>query len=237
MQSSHYRNTLLKCLDAETIQRLELRRVTFELEHEIECPGCTLKHLYFLEEGMASVTTTFKDGSQVEVGMFGSESVIGISGLMGTKRSLNRVYTQIAGFGFSCALGNARTEFKACGTFQAIALSYVQSQLVQAMQSAGCNAKHSVEQRLARWLLTCADRAGSSQFLMSHEFLGYMLGSARPTVSLAAGILRDEGLIQYSRGMMWILDRKGLEKRACECYEVIRHHLDTFAEFDSGITC
>ena len=155
---------------------------------------------------------------------------------MGTKLSLNRVYTQIAGFGFSCSIQAARLEFNKCGVFQTITLRYVQAQLVQAMQSAGCNAKHGTDQRLARWLLTCADRARSNSFMMSHEFLGYMLGSSRPTVSLAAGVLKDEKLIRYSRGMIHLLDRAGLEKRACECYQVINRHLDTYAEFDSGVT-
>ena len=96
------------------------------------------------------MTTTFNDGSQVEVGMFGYEGVIGVSALMGTKRSLNRVYTQIEGSGFSCAVELARQEFELGETFQSLTLRYVQAQLVQAMQSAGCNAKHRIEQRLSR---------------------------------------------------------------------------------------
>ena len=117
--------------------------------HEIEFPGRPIGHVYFLEEGMASMTTTFKDGDQVEVGMFGFESVIGISALMGTKRSLNRVYTQITGHGCSTTLEAAKSEFRQGGLFQDLVLRYVQAQLVQAMQSAGCNAKHNFEQRLA----------------------------------------------------------------------------------------
>jgi CRP-like cAMP-binding protein len=166
--------------------------------------------------------------------MFGYEGVIGISALMGTKRSLNRVYTQIAGKGYSCPVEAGRAEFRRGDLFQSLALRYVQTQLIQATQSAGCNAKHRLEQRLAHWLLLCADRAHSHTYALSHEFIADMLGTTRPTVSTAAAILKNEGLIQYSRGLVRILDPVGLEKRSCECYRVIKDHLDNYAEFDSG---
>jgi CRP-like cAMP-binding protein len=230
-----FKNTLLNALAPDVVARLKLHRVPFELRHEIEFPGSPIEHLYFVEEGMASMTTTFQDGSQVEVGMFGYESVIGVSALMGTKRSLNRVYTQIEGYGYASPIDASRQEFRRGETFQELALRYVQAQLVQATQSAGCNAKHEVEQRLARWLLICADRAHSNTFKMNHEFLADMLGSSRPTVTTAAGVLKQEKLIEYTRGVIIIIDRAGLEKRACECYSIIRNHLDNYVEFDSGI--
>jgi CRP-like cAMP-binding protein len=142
------------------------------------------------------------------------------------------VYTQIAGHGFRCSVDAARKEFNLGGQFQALALRYVQAQLLEVAQSAGCNAKHNFEQRLARWLLICADRANSDTFRMSHMFLSAMLGGTRPTVSLAAGPLRDAGLIEYSRGLIHIIDVPGLEKRACECYLVVKDYLDNYAEFD-----
>lgn len=216
-----YRNSLLNALGPEIIKRLCLRLVTFEMQREIEFPGHAIESLYFVEEGMASMTTTFKDGSQVEVGMFGYGSVIGVSALMGTKRSLNRVYTQIPGYGYACPIEAARREFALGGVFQILALRYVQAQLVQAIQSAGCNAKHNVDERLARWLLLCADRAHSNTFEMSHEFLADMIGSSRPTLSIAAESLRDGGLIEYSRGVLTILDVRGLEKKGLR---VLPHH-------------
>ncbi len=235
MQGAMYKNSLLRTLPRDSVSRLGLKPVVFELGHEIERPGHTIDHLYFVEEGMASMTNTFADGSQVEVGMFGYEGVIGISALMGTKRSLNRVYTQIEGRGYSSLVELGRREFQRGDLFQELALRYVQTQLVQAMQSAGCNAKHVVEQRLARWLLLCSDRVHSPTFKLSQEFLADMLGSTRPTVSLAAGILKQEGLISYTRGVILILDMAGLENRACECYGIIKDHLDNYTEFDSGI--
>ena len=236
MRTSGFKNTLLKALDGEIIERLHLQQVRFELKHEIEKPGNPIDRLYFLEEGMASMTTTFKDGSQVEVGMFGYESVIGASALMGTKKSLNRVYTQIAGHGYSCQVEDARREFRLGGAFQFLALRYVQAQLVQAMQSAGCNAKHNFEQRLARWLLLCADRAHIDTFKISHEFLADMLGGRRPTISTTAGILKRKGLIEYTRGEIRILDVPGLTKASCECYLTIKDYLDNYTKLDSTIT-
>jgi len=234
--SSVFKNSLLRALDAESIEHLALQPVQFELMHEIEYPGSPIDRLYFVEEGMASMTTTFGDGAQVEVGMFGYESVIGVSALMGTKRSLNRVYTQIAGNGFFTGVEAARKEFALGGQFHKLALRYVQAQLVQAMQSAGCNARHNFEQRLARWLLICADRAHTNTFKISHEFLADMLGGNRPTVTMAAGVLREKGVIEYSHGEIRILDVAGLTHASCECYTVIKNHLDNYAEFDTGIT-
>jgi CRP-like cAMP-binding protein len=236
LRKSGFKNTLLKALDRDIIERLRLQPVKFELKHEIESPGDRIDHLCFLEQGMASMTTTFRDGSQVEVGMFGYESVIGVSALMGTKKSLNRVYMQIAGHGYTSNVEDARREFRLGGDFQFLALRYVQAQLVQAMQSAGCNAKHNFEQRLARWLLICADRANIDTFKISQEFLADMLGGRRPTVSTAAGILKGKGLIQYTRGEIRILDVPGLTRTSCECYQIIKDYLDNYTKFDTAIT-
>jgi CRP-like cAMP-binding protein len=231
---STFKNSLLRRFGPEIIDRLALQRVSFELGHEIEFPGKSIAHLFFVEEGMASLTTTFRDGSQVEAGMFGCESVIGVSALMGTRQSLNRIYTQVAGSGYSCTVEAARREFGLCGAFQRLTLHYVQAQLLQAMQSAGCNATHEVDQRLARWLLLCADRVHSNTFIMSQEYLAHMLGASRPTVTIAAGNLKKKGLIQYTRGLIHIPDTGRLEQQACECYHVIRDHLHNLAEFDDG---
>ena len=235
MAHGPFQNSLLRCLGHDVVERLHLRPVHFELLHELEYPGRPLDHLFFLEEGMASMTATFRDGSQVEVCMFGFESIVGVSALMGTKRSLNRVYTQIAGSGYSSPVEAARREFRLGGAFQDLALRYVQAQLVQSTQSTGCNAKHGIEQRLCRWLLLCADRTHRTTFRLPQEFIADMLGTTRPTVSLAAGLLKEAGLIEFTRGTVHIVDAGGLERRACECYAVIKQHLDNYAEFDSGL--
>jgi CRP-like cAMP-binding protein len=229
-----FKNKLLQNLAPESIDRLRLRALPLEMGREMEYPGRPIDHLFFLEEGIASMTTAFVDGSQVEVGMFGFESVIGISALMGTKQSLNRIYMQMDGSGFSSPTDAARKEFQLHAHFHHLALRYVQAQLTQATQSAGCNAKHELDQRLARWLLQCSDRAHSDTLVLSQEFIANMLGSARPTVSIAAGVLKGRGLIDYHRGTIHILDRPGLEERSCECYRVVKNHLDNYTEFDTG---
>jgi CRP-like cAMP-binding protein len=221
-----FTNKLLNSLDAGTIARLHLRPVALALRQEIASVGGMIEELVFIEEGMCSMTACFEDGSEVEVSIFGYESVIGLSALMGSKQSLNRVYMQLPGRGFSSPLKAASKEFGLCGRFQRLALRNVQAQLTQSMQYAACNAKHKIKQRLARWLLLCADRARSDRFSISHEFLADMLGSTRPTVSVAASALKARRLIEYSRGAVSILDRKGLEKKACECYRVVKEQLD-----------
>jgi CRP-like cAMP-binding protein len=235
MDNKAFKNSLLKNLGSEIVDRLRLRRVKFQVGHEIEFPGDPVSHLYFVEEGMASQTVTLLDGSQVEVGMFGYESVIGVCAPMGTKQSLNRVYTQIEGYGYSCPFEVAKREFDSCGTFHSLMLRYVQAQLVQVMQSAACNAKHEVEQRLARWLLLCADRAHTDTLKLSQEYLSDMIAVSRPSVSTVAARLKEEKLIDYTRGVIRIVDVAGLERRACECYRVIKNHLDNYTEFDTGI--
>jgi CRP-like cAMP-binding protein len=228
VRAPEFNNTLLKSVGPDVIRRLGLRPIQFELKHELEYPGKPIKHLYFIEDGTASMTTTFQDGSQVEVGMFGYEAIIGVAALMGATHSVNRLYTQIAGSGYYCPVDAAKAEFCLGGSFQSLVLRYVQTQLVQAAQTAGCNAKHNFEQRLARWLLVCADRARSDTFHMSHSLLADMLGGTRSTVSIAAGALKAKGLIKYSRGVIRILNAPQLENAACECYLVIKEYLDAY---------
>jgi CRP-like cAMP-binding protein len=225
----NFNNTILAHLDARTIERLQLRPVKLERKHTIEEPGDEIKNLYFIEEGIGSMTNTFKDGAQVEVGMFGKESVMGASYLMGTRKSLNKIYMQLAGHGFKCSSDVALREFQRGEVFHDLALRYVQAQLMQTAQSAGCNARHDLEQRLSRWLLLCHDRANSDLMPITQEFLADMLGSGRPTVTVTANKLQKQGMIEYRRGNVRIIDRKRLEHTACECYRIVRNHLDSYA--------
>ena len=130
-REAKYKNTLLKTFDSELIARLNLVPLAFKTGQRIEQPGKPIKNLFFLESGMASMTTLFHDGSEVEVGMFGYESVIGVSALMGTIQSLNHVYTQIEDTGYRCSYERALKEFDRFGVFHTLCLRYVQAQLVQ----------------------------------------------------------------------------------------------------------
>jgi CRP-like cAMP-binding protein len=224
VRTSQFQNKLLRSLDANEIERLCLRPTTLPLRQELESPGNLIQNLFFIEDGFASMTTTFHDGAQVEVAIFGYDSAVGTSALLGAKRSLNHVYMQLGGHGFYCPIKVARKEFRLYGRFHELVLLDTQAHLTTARQTAGCNARHEVEERLASWLLFCADRARSNKFTISHEFLAEMLGSTRPTVSVAAASLRNRGLIEYCRGTMRILDHRRTEERACECYHVLKEH-------------
>jgi CRP-like cAMP-binding protein len=235
MLKNKYRNTILQSLDEPTLQRLHLEPVELPVRHPLETPGKAVRHIFFLEAGVASVTTCFADGFEVEAGMYGFDSLSGISAFMGMRQSLNASYMQIAGHGFSCEVEHARAEFQRAGRFNALALRAVQAQFSQSMQSAGCNAHHEIGPRLARWLLLCADKTDSEVFALSHEFLSSMLGSRRSTVTVAAGVLKNAQLIRYTRGAVEIVDRHGLEAQACECYKVLRDYLRDGSEYNSGL--
>lgn len=232
----NFSNRILQNLSDETVSRLGLKVVTLPVGREIEAIGKSIRHVFFLESGAASMTATFKDGKQTEVGLFGFEGAIGISALMGTKRSLNRVYMQIAGHGLAAPVESCRHEFDTNSNFRDLMLRYVQTQLIQAMQSAGCNLSHHLEQRLARWLLLCADRSRADVFVLSQQFLAMMLGVRRSSVNLALGNLVDKQLIAIKRNQIALIDKVALERHACECYLVVKHHLDNFIEFDDGQT-
>lgn len=236
MNPAPYVNTLLRHMDAGVLSRLRLRRVALPLRFELETPGAPIEHLYFLEEGIASMTTCFENGVQVETSMFGYESVVGVSALMGVKHSLNRIFMQLPGYGYQSPVRATREEFQRNGVFQKLTLRYVQAQLTLSTQNAACNATHTYEQRLARWLLICSDRAKHDNLEMAQEFVSEMLGSTRSTVSIAAGHLKAMGLIDYNRGHIALLDKRGLEAEACECYRVVRDYLESFLDFDTGFT-
>lgn len=233
MTDSPFKNTVLRNLPADSIERLQLSPLQLQTEHVIETPGREIRKLYFIEEGCGSMTTMFKDGSQVEASLFGNEAVIGASALIGTKRSLNNIYMQIPGHGFISNIKAADREFRTCERFRDIVLRSVQAQLMQTAQTAGCNARHDAMQRMSRWLLLCADRVYSNELGLTHEFLGHMLGVRRSTASVTAEELQRRGYIDYRRGKIKILDRAGLEETACECYRVVKEHLENYHEVET----
>ena len=230
MSVQTFSNVILQRLRPEVIDRLELQRVELPVNREIEFPGSGIANLFFIEEGIASMTVTFKEGFEVEVALGGPEAILGTSCMMGTRRSLNRVYMQIGGYGYSSVMAVATKEFKRAEQFHDLTLRYVQAQFIQSAQTAGCNARHSVEQRMARWLLLCSDRVGDKELPLSHEYMAHMLGVTRSSVTVVAGHLQERGLIHYTRGKITLLDLPGLEAISCECYRVVRDHLRSFVD-------
>lgn len=171
---------------------------------------------------MASVVVTVANGDTVEVGVVGIDGVVGVPILLGTGSSPGRTFIQIAGSGFRINAKVLKEEFERPGELRRHLQRYLQAYFVQTAQTAACNRLHRIEERLARWLLTCHDRMDSDLLRLTHDFLGQMLGAPRTTVTLAARLLHQAGLIDYSRGLVTILDRAELEKTACECYPIVR---------------
>jgi CRP-like cAMP-binding protein len=234
MGPNKFHNVLLRQLSPDAVTRLNLHKVHLPAYREIESAGGEIRNVVFIEDGIASIATSFSDGQQAEVGLAGSESVLGASAFLGTRRSLNRVYMQNEGSGYTSPAAVALQEFKRHDEFQRLVLRYTQAQMIQSMQTAGCNARHHVEQRLARWLLLCNDRLADKPLLVSQGAIAAVLGVQRSSVSLEAIKFRDQGLIRYARGRVEVLHRAGLERKACECYRIVRDHLQNYADSEEG---
>jgi CRP-like cAMP-binding protein len=191
--------------------------------HILQEAGEKIEFAYFLNDGMASLVVLTSDGRSVEVAIVGKEGIVGTPLAVGLHQGPHRAIMQIPGNGFrlkSSVLTEAlHSAPEMCLTWN----RYVLVQGLQMAQMAACNRLHEIEQRLARWLLMCQDRVESEALRVTHEFMAQMLGTGRPSVSLAAGILQRSGLIENMRGTVKILNRRGLENAACECYVAIQY--------------
>ncbi len=217
-----YRNRVLAVLPKAEINRLTPHLSLVTLEQEETLLDGKTSHAYFVEDGIASVVVTVKDGSTVEVGIIGIDGVVGLPILLGTGPAPGRTFVQIAGSAYRIKAEVLKDEFDRPGELRRILQKYMQAYMVQAAQTAACNRLHNIEERLARWLLSCRDRMETDQLRLTHDFLGQMLGAPRTTVTLAAGLLHRAGLIDYSRGVVTISDRPKMEETACECYRIVR---------------
>jgi len=188
----------------------------------LEEPGERIEYAYFLNDGMASRVALSRDGRSVEVGIVGKEGMVGMSLLAGLQQGTFRAIMQMAGSGVRIQSRLFQDILISAPTLRAQLCRFALIHGLQAAQLAACNRLHEVEQRLSRWLLMCQDRMDSALLPLTHEFLAQMLGTGRPSVSLAAGALESAGLIENLRGSVKILNRKSLEENACECYGVIQ---------------
>jgi CRP-like cAMP-binding protein len=215
-------NCILASLGPTQWQRLQphLSFVELPLGATLQQPNTAIQSLYFLERGMASVTHADRTGTVVEVGIIGREGVIGAQALLGGGTTETRTVMQGGGEGYRVRVSAFR---EAMGD-DALAPIYpfLRSYMERTMQLVLCNRLHSVESRLARWLLTASDVMESSTLSLTQEFLAQMLGSSRPGVTVAAGVLQRSGSIVYNRGNLHILQRELLQNAACECYPAIR---------------
>ena len=230
--NSAIKNHLLAALPEDAYQRLLPHLETVDLPHgkviyEIDE---RIEHLYFPFTAMISLVTQMEDGKIVEVGLIGNDGMSGLSTLMGRETSYERAIVQIPNGGARTRVDVIRNEFEKGQTLQKLLLRYANSLMRQVSQTAACNASHTAEERLSRWLLMCHDRAQSSQLNLTQEFLAEMLGTRRGTVNVAAITLQSASLIKYQRGHITIIDRPGLEAFSCECYEMLRSRDGEFIE-------
>jgi len=177
----------------------------------------------FIESGMASVVATMQDGSAIEIATLGRESIVGVLSAIGDHRSNMRTIVQIAGSGWKISAGDFRVAADKSRTLRNLVLLSSELALLQIQQIAGCNALHSAEARLCRWILQVRDRIDGNVIELTQDFLAQMLAVRRPTVTLIAQKLQNAGLIRYRRGRIVITDHEGLEERACECVREIRN--------------
>jgi len=183
-------------------------------------------YLYFPTTSVVSLVYTMKDGATAEMGLVGNDGVVGVALYMGGGTRPNRALVQIAGGALRMKARTLRAELKRHGSLQFLLLRYTQALLTQISQTAVCNGLHSVEQRLCRWLLLCDDRVRSGELALTQAFMATMLGVRREAVTAAARKLQAAKWIRYSRGKIAILDRRGLESRVCECYQVVKREAD-----------
>jgi CRP-like cAMP-binding protein len=208
------------------LMRADLTQIDLPDHLSLHEPTQNIEFVYFPNRGMVSQVVVTKDGRTVEVGVVGNEGYVGAGLAAGLSRSPVREIIQIAGDG-SRMLGNALQRIlRSAPQLQLILNRHTGLQGMQVAQTAACNRLHDIQQRLSRWLLMTQDRVDSGCLQITHDFIATMMGTDRSTVSLAASLMQKEGIIDYVRGAVKILNRRKLEKSACECYEVIHQFED-----------
>jgi CRP-like cAMP-binding protein len=220
-------NRLLATLPKDDFDRMlpHLEKVSLPLKDILYEANGSIEHVFFPIDGVVSLVI-MQSGYIHEVGIIGNEGLVGTPVFLGSDRSPTRAIAQIPGAALRMKTEVFQKELRRRGPLHGLAQRYTQAMINQISQSIVCNHRHSVEKRMSRWLLMSHDRVGTDGFPLTHEFLAQMLGVRRPTVTAVAGTLQKAGLITYHRGEITVLERKGLEAAACECYEVVAKELD-----------
>jgi len=221
-------NRLLGLLPSKDYARLRrhLHRVPLDYRQSLYRANKSIEWVYFIEAGVGSLVNTMANGEAAEVGTVGNEGVVGLPLLFGDTKSPTSLYVQVPGEGVRMRAAIFKREMARSGSMRAVMLRYAHAFFNQVAQSAACNHFHSLEQRCCRWLLMTHDRMPSDEFLLTQEFLAMMLGVQRTGVTAAASALQKAKLIRYTRGVVTMLDQRGLERRSCECYGVAKREFD-----------
>ena len=217
-------NQLLACLPEEEFARLSanLEPVSLTLGETLCEPNMEMTHVYFPLDCIVSLLCLMEDGGSAEISVVGNEGIVGVSLFMGGETTPSQAVVQAGGYAYRLSGQALKAEFYRGGPMQHLLLRYTQALLTQMAQTAVCNRHHTLDQQLCRWLLLSNDRLQSRELIMTQELIANMLGVRREGVTEAARKLQKADLIDYHRGHIFILDREGLERRSCECYEVVR---------------
>jgi CRP-like cAMP-binding protein len=223
-------NQLLGALQSASRKRIEphLEPIKLKLGAVVCDAGGLLKHAYFPEGSVLSLLTVLENGSAIETANIGREGAFGLFAAMYSRVSFNRCIVQLEGGMVRCPIEFLQAEFRNSEHVRDLFVSYSETLLSQVQQTVACNAMHSTEERMCRWLLMMHDRAEGESLTYTHEFLANILGANRKSVTLAAQSMQLAGLISYRRGTIQVLDRQGLEKASCECYAIVRERFDAF---------
>ncbi len=221
-------NNLLAALPTEEFEPLSahLELVRMPLGEILYEPGEQLRHAYFPTTSIVSLHHVMESGASAESAGVGNEGVVGVSLFMGGNTTPSSAVVHTAGHAYRLEGRLLKQEFTRAGLMQRLLLRYTQALITQMTQTAACNRHHSVEQQLCRWLLLTLDRLPSRELVMTQELVARMLGVRREGITEAAGNLQEAGYIRYRRGHIAVLERSGLETRACECYAVVRKELN-----------
>ena len=221
-------NRLLAALPRAEYVRLlpRLEQVSLAQRQRLYAANVPIPYVWFIEHGIASVVRAMRDGALAPIGVIGNEGMVGLPVFLGSESARSQALVQVPGAGLRMRAMVFRREVQAGSPLHDLLHRYTQAYINQVVQVMVCNRLHSIAQRCARWLLMTHDRVDSDQFPLTQALLAHMLAVRRASVGTVASTFQKAGLIRYSRGVITILDRPGLEAAACECYRIIKAEYD-----------